>query len=164
MTLRRLSLLTVLLTACAPSVPRQEEAVRIVWNGVYERSGTPPELFWIVPPDLNCAKHGGQYQGWDQGPLLYSDTIQTTKDRVYDLVRTGPLTQCVAGITDTTMWFMEVAKPDNVGWQIHQSALSHELLHAYLFLKKGDSDVEHKDPEWNTLVPLANKLLFENGF
>lgn len=47
---------------------------------------------------------------------------------------------------------------------IHESAMAHEFLHAFLGITTGDYDMYHTQPEWDTLLPQAVTLLTNEGF
>lgn len=125
------------LVACARPVPGQARAVSTVWS-TYGATGSPPDIAWVTAPDLDCHPEHGVFVGWHS-------------------VGAG----CVAGQTDISAWVSQVAI--NPTWKLHDTALAHELLHAALYRRTGDSDAGHTSPEWKTLLPAANAELREVG-
>jgi len=76
----------------------------------------------------------------DSGALIYQDGT------------------CYYGLFYGNLWKIYLA------WRgsFSKSAYAHELLHAYLN-SKGIYDPDHTRPEWNTMIPEANKLLENAG-
>jgi len=110
-------------------LPRQREAVSIIWNVSYGETKAPPSVYWRRD---SCNAPNGIYG------VLPSCTFMSDGERV-------------AGIeTDTDQW-VEVGAPSD-GFNISDTALAHELLHAAI----GDPD--HASPAWQRISPILAEL------
>lgn len=122
--------LVVLLGACSVkplSLPGQEAAVRVVWEGLYGETHAPPIIHWVMSPNLDCFNHEGFF---------------------VRKAMTGSLTPlCVAGVYWRELYATQVAWPKGTQ-RFYQTALAHELLHALLHIQGMDPDPDHQHEWW----------------
>ncbi len=110
-------------------LPRQDEAVKIIWRDNLQQTKDPPIIFWRR--DV-CNTPNGPY-----GVLPYC-TFENAGEKE-------------AGIETSTDQWVEVGAPSD-GFAISDTALAHELLHAAI----GDPD--HLSPQWQTINSINAQL------
>lgn len=101
--------------------------------------GLPPKIIWVEAPDLTCNDCNS-----------FWNPLSKEKDH------------CVNGLfwPFATM----IAWPKKANFS--RTAFSHELLHAYFFVKTGKADVKHESQEWTNkkgILYEADKRLRESG-
>lgn len=119
--------------------PGQEDAVRIVWNEVYGMDGEPPKIIWVETPDLTCND-------------CQSFINPLSKERGH----------CVNGL----FWPFATMIAWPAKARFSNTALSHELLHAYFYVTTRQVDQNHAKPEWTDpkgILYQATKRLKESG-
>jgi len=159
MTLARTLLSSLLLIFClswagcaSAPLPRQDEAMQIVWNQAYMRSDSPPGIQWISGNDLNCFPDpkSNLFEGF-WGAKWYG----------------GPhTTECEAGLSWTDISLSQIAVyPPEPYFLFSSSSFAHELNHHRLARETGDGDGNHTDPSWGPggIVEYANTALRAAG-
>ena len=142
--MKKVSLILLFLAACQPRA-----ALTI-----------PEKLVWVTSykGDIDVAP----YVQFDKGvdcPYLHG-----TNAYLQSCGTEGPgcvgNTQCDAGLYyDYANTAMVIAANS-----LHEGALAHEMLHAWLFGTTGNGDATHSGPQWETMLPAANQLLQDNGY
>ena len=119
-------------------IPRQDEAVRVIWVDAYRRGEEPPAINWVTGEALNCT------QPESGRPGFYALTIDGYR--------------CLGGVTYVPT---EVA----VAWSAEStfctSTLAHEFKHA-AHAWDGVFDPRHERADWAE-VPLVNEYLASLG-
>lgn len=155
MTTTRSSLFLILCLSwagCATApLPRQDEALQIVWNQAYMRSDSLPGIQWISGSDLTCFPDKMGVNGGFWGSNWYG----------------GPkTTMCDAGLSWTDISLSQIAVyPPVPHFLFSTSSFAHELNHHRLYRETGDGDGGHTDPSWGPggVVQYANTALRAAG-
>jgi hypothetical protein len=114
-------------------LPRQCDAVYLIWNVSYEQTKAPPPIYWRRD---SCSEPDGIY-----GVYPWC-TFMDGGDKV-------------AGIENPNGYYVEVGAP-SPGFTFSDTALAHELLHAAI------GDHNHTSPTWET-IPTIDAALKANG-
>jgi hypothetical protein len=137
-----LAAVALLFGAAACSLPnftdkreRQDEAIDIVWHGIYGMTGDPPTIRWIR----------ANTEGFDRAGFTLGDSeVQI----------------CIGDPADPQLWHHFLA---DGGWPISETSFCHELMHARTFIKTGgDVDAAHVRGDWS-LVDDAVEALSKAG-
>lgn len=139
-------LFLLFLSACVPVRAPLTEPERIVWVDTYHMAPEDaPVVHWVQ--GVECPFIPGIL-----AILNYCDSPDTR--------------HCVDHVECDAGEYFELYNiaPVIIFEHIHDSALAHEFLHAYLLFKFGDSDSGHKRPEWSGLMQEANANLVKHGY
>jgi hypothetical protein len=104
--------------------PHQQEALDLVWTGMYGETHAPPPIGWR---QLDCGAPAPWFDGYVAPHQGFADD-----------------NECKSGFYETGRDFINVAEHD----KIFRSAIAHELYHAHLKYTFGDADGEHRRVEW----------------
>lgn len=115
-------------------MPGQGVALQIVWAGEYGRRDAPPELRYVLEPNLPCLDPNSGRPGWKT------------------------LVGCREGYTPDA-WHVSIAW--HRGDRFSTTTFAHELLHAAL-AREGIVDPFHKSGVWG-MVDTANLKLEAAG-
>lgn len=135
----RVVLLCLILIGCGPKLetkPEQEIVTTIVWNQAFKMTVQAPTIIWIDQPKLDCESGTGFTSSYEVDEM---DTVG-----------------CLAGLTDMDSWTSEVAWPSSTTF--HETALCHELCHAYSYIATGDSDPDHLGPCFVPVTGYVDKV------
>lgn len=142
----------LLLCGCgdrALELPGQRYAVELVWENLYGIPQKAPKIYWKMGITLDCADGDG---------FLARHNIVGQQ-----------LDLCVSGVFWREINSAEVAYPRHHP-KLSETSLSHELLHAALYLTVQNSDPGHTYPFWGEkygfdhgLLDKAKELLADHG-
>lgn len=115
------------LTACTDTIPRQDEAVNLVWD-FFGGHRKPPAVSWKSGAALDCGRFA---KGFYRARTALEVAVNAPR-------------QCVLGVFWQNEYVAQVARPAD--FTFGNSALAHELRHAYVYDMTGDGDPNHDDP------------------
>lgn len=128
----------------------QDDAVKLVWYGLYGNMKAPPPVGWRDQNTLDCFMVNGHYLGFYRADQPGGPAVER-------------MDHCVAGVTWDPGYTCEIARDQD--FTFAKGAWPHEMWHATLQNLTGWGDPYHVDGGFmpGGIVDQAHNLLAEHG-